>query len=258
MISINETNILLCRKALEEYDFKYSDISFIRHSENLTFKIIGTDQSYLLRIHTPLSGLTDTKWQNEKSINSELLWLKALNENQTVKVQNPIVNKTGKLVTTIIHEEKELFCTLLTWLDGVVRYESKEYNFTQAENLGSLLAKLDNHAVNWQIPENFSRPTHGFSRVKTSFEKLKNKNPELQIFDLKAEEMIQKAIAKIEKCYVSEYEQSNWGLIHADLCENNYLLNGDDVSPIDFSLCGFGSLSYDLPGSIMHIFNAEV
>ena len=32
----------------------------------------------------------------------------------------------------------------------------------------------------------------------------------------------------------------NWGLIHADLHEGNYLFHNEQIRPIDFYRCGFG------------------
>ena len=47
-------------------------------------------------------------------------------------------------------------------------------------------------------------------------------------------------------------------MIHTDLCENNYILNGDNVYPIDFSLCSFGSYTFDITVSLLHIFNNDM
>lgn len=257
---INETKEVFLKEAINQYDIEYSDISFIRHSENLTYRVFSKSkaESYLLRIHYPLSGITDKKWHNEKIINSELLWLKSLSESTDIKVQIPVKNKSGKFVSIVEHGETKIFCTLLTWIEGTIRYESDEYNATQAENLGSLSAKLHNHASNWKIPAHFSRPELGYESTLENYRKLLKRNQELNVFDINSEEMLQKAIEKIGKCFEAEKSQQNWGLIHGDLCENNYILNGNNVSPIDFSLCGYGSFSYDITTSLLHIFREDM
>jgi Ser/Thr protein kinase RdoA (MazF antagonist) len=250
----------LYKESIAQYDIEYSDISFIRHSENLTYRVFSKSkaESYLLRIHYPLSGIIDKKWHDEKVINSELLWLQSLSRSTDIQVQVPVMNKSGKLVTTVKNGENEKFCSLLTWIEGTVRYESDEYNTAQAENLGSLSANLHNHGVSWKLPENFSRPAQDYNSTLENFEKLVKRNQVLNIFDKNSEEMIQKAIEKIGKCYESERVNLNWGLIHGDLCENNYILNGNTVSPIDFSLCCFGSFSQDITTSLLHIFREDL
>ena len=252
--------LFLLKKAMAQYDIENSDISFIRHSENLTYRVLSKSkaESYLLRIHYPLSGIIDKKWHDEKVINSELLWLKSLSESTDIQVQIPVMNKSGMLVSKVKHGENEIFCTMLTWIEGTVRYESDEYNTVQAENLGSLSAKLHNHAENWKIPAHFSRPAQDYDSTLDNFKKLLKRNQVLNIFDKNSEEMLQKAIEKIGKCYETEKSQQNWGLIHGDLCENNYILNGNNVSPIDFSLCGYGSFSYDITTSLLHIFREDL
>jgi Ser/Thr protein kinase RdoA (MazF antagonist) len=256
----NETKAFICHDAMRHYDIEYSEISFIRHSENLTFRVFSKSkaESYLLRIHYPLSGIIDKKWHDEKAINSELLWLQSLSKSTDILVQVPVMNKSGKLVSTIKHGENEIFCTLLTWIEGTVRYESDEYNTAQVENLGSLSAKLHNHGANWKLPENFSRPAQDYNSILDNFKKLVKRNQELNIFDKNSEVMIKKAIEKIGKCYESERVNGNWGLIHGDLCENNYILHENTVSPIDFSLCGFGSFSQDITNSLLHIFREDL
>jgi Ser/Thr protein kinase RdoA (MazF antagonist) len=256
----DQMKAILGKDAMQNYDLEFSTISEIRHSENLTYRIFSKSKeiSYLLRIHYPLSGIIDKKWHDEKVINSELLWLKSLSESTDIQVQIPVMNKSGKLVSTIKHGENEVFCTLLTWIEGTVRYESDEYNTAQVENLGALSAKLHNHAANWKLPAYFNRPEHDFDSTLDNFNKLVKRNQELNIFDKNSEAMIKKTIEKVGKCYEIEKSQQIWGLIHGDLCENNYILNGNNVSPIDFSLCGFGSFSYDITTSLSHIFREDL
>ncbi len=255
MILSNSTKTLLCQEAMKQYDLEYSKVSFIRHSENLTYRIFSKskDESYLLRIHFPLSGIIDKEWLDEKIINSELLWLKSLSETTDIRVQIPVANKLGNLVTKVNHDGNEIFCTLLTWIVGIVRYEDDTYTSLQAEKLGSLLAKIHRHSENWNLPKDFDRPTYNLNSLQEDFEKLKNINNELLIFDKESELSIQKAIDKIGVFLEKDKKLNNWGLIHADLCENNYILNEEYLSPIDFSLCSFGSYTYDITVSLLHL-----
>ncbi len=45
----------------------------------------------------------------------------------------------------------------------------------------------------------------------------------------------------------------NWGLIHADLHEGNYLFYNEQIRPIDFGRCGFGYYLYDIAQSLDHL-----
>ena len=258
-MSLDATSQLsLCRKALDQYDLKVRHSEFIRHSENITFKISADSGNYLLRIHYPLSGIIDPEFVNKEKINSELQWLEALNSDSTLKVQSPVYNINGNMVSTIEHDGNTLFCSLLTWLEGTVRYEDQTYTTAQAENLGKMVAKLHDHAASWQLPSGFTRPEHNFQRLQMCLDKLLTENRELAFFDNHTAITLQKTVDKIKICYQLEQQEHNWGLVHGDICENNYLINGDEVSPIDFSLCGFGSFSEDITGSLLHIFREDM
>ena len=47
-------------------------------------------------------------------------------------------------------------------------------------------------------------------------------------------------------------QSHDWGLIHADLHQGNYLFHNGQIRPIDFSRCGFGHYLYDIAQSIHH------
>ena len=42
------------------------------------------------------------------------------------------------------------------------------------------------------------------------------------------------------------YDPDEWGMIHADLHVGNFLVNDQEIIPIDFSFCGYGHYLYDL------------
>ncbi|MFH7029920.1 MAG: phosphotransferase [Heteroscytonema crispum UTEX LB 1556] len=50
-----------------------------------------------------------------------------------------------------------------------------------------------------------------------------------------------------------EKTSHNWGLIHADLNENNYIFHQGETRPIDFSCCGFGYYLSDIANSLLHL-----
>ncbi|MEH2334763.1 phosphotransferase [Nostoc sp.] len=51
-----------------------------------------------------------------------------------------------------------------------------------------------------------------------------------------------------------EKTPTNWGLIHADLNENNYIFYAGEARPIDFSCCGFGYYLCDIAHTLLHLF----
>lgn len=138
------------RRALAEYGMQGYSLEFIRHNEDVTFKVRSPDLSAcLLRIHVPVSSATGTHGADSRAIDSELLWLEALNRDTDLAVQEPVLNRTVALVTQVRAEDAALpvNCTLMHWVDGQPYHRDSESQQT-ARQIGEILAKRLDGAAN--------------------------------------------------------------------------------------------------------------
>ncbi len=138
----------VARRAVAEYDMKGYPLMFIRHSDNVTFKVEGPGLgAYLLRIHVPVTRAMGAHGADSSAVNSELLWLEALSQDTDLVLQKPVRNRAGALVTQVPAENVALpvNCTLMHWVDGQPYHRDLESEQT-AYRIGEILAKLHIHA----------------------------------------------------------------------------------------------------------------
>ena len=67
----------LAKEALNAYPIALPTTTFLRHNENITFRVVDTrtNEAYLLRIHSPLAEAFRGERQLPEVIASELCWL---------------------------------------------------------------------------------------------------------------------------------------------------------------------------------------
>ena len=245
-------------EVLAHYDLKKPALTFIRHNENITFQVVdtGSGEKYLLRLHKPITKNFASAQQQPIELASELLWLEALHRDTALTVQRPVRNRAGEFVTMLYPEsDVGMSCTLLHWIEG----EPLKQNVSAAlvEDLGSVVAQLHEHVVNWSIPVGFVRPTY---TIEFFMQQARLLLPGIEAGILTAREyaIIQSLVAAAGDLLAStDTGRDNWGLIHADLHRGNCLMYQDRIRPIDFSLCGFGHFLLDF-GSSLPSFHPEL
>jgi Ser/Thr protein kinase RdoA (MazF antagonist) len=238
----------IARRALAKYGISGFTLRFIRHSDNVTFKVeIPRFGDYLLRIHIPVTKAMGTHGADIDAIYSELLWLEALSQDTDLVLQMPFRNLAGELVTQILIENATLpvNCTLMHWLDGQPYHRELESEHT-AYQIGEILAKLHFQASQWEIPEGFKRPrrdTEYFEGVLRDFQ------PALidgRVSSSDYSEFETSISLLIEILGSLDENQQTYGLIHADTHKGNMLYHEGEIRLIDFSFCAFGNYMFDL------------
>lgn len=244
--------------ALGHYGITDFSSSFIRHNDNITLKIDNNEDnnSYVLRIHSPItSGLQGVQHTFE-GLNAEMELLNSLNEQTSLPLQQPVKNKKGNLVSTIVDVEKNFIssATLLTWQDGNV-YTGKEINSKYiAYEVGVVLAKLHNFSKNWIIPQPFIRPNYDIEKYRNLTDRLQY-GVEINLFTTEQYDVILDTMKYIKIIFDRTPKTNNsWGIIHADLQGGNIIVNNETVSPIDFGFSGFGYYLFDI-GITLTTFN---
>ncbi len=93
-------------------------MEFIRHNENLVYKVSDT-KKYIMRIHRPRKGFSlnifGTSGHTKDFLNSELIILEKLNRLTDIKLQVPVRNTCGNMVSVL---SDGTLVTVLEWIDG--------------------------------------------------------------------------------------------------------------------------------------------
>jgi len=237
------------------------------HSENVTFRVdtrnhqnFATSEEYdeqalfLLRIHYPIAEFRDRIWQQNAVIESELIWLTALHRDTDLVVPQPVQNLNGSFITSIAIDDisETLNCTLLKWVDGSPL--DTEPTPTQARRVGKLMAQLHQHASLWELPSGLTRPKYDWEQLQVSLMELRSLVDvgTISVIDFAVLESVVQRISNVMTAL--EKTRTNWGLIHADLNENNYIFYAGEARAIDFSCCGFGYYLYDIAHTLLHLF----
>ncbi|QYR20236.1 hypothetical protein KZ483_20710 [Paenibacillus sp. sptzw28] len=113
--------IIEAQKVLLHYSFIEPIIEFIRHNENITFRVTNKpdNRKYLLRIHKPISDGLSGLQHTRDGLQSEMVFLREIDQKNILKIQRPVVNQEGELVTEYISDQYGAsFATLLEWIEG--------------------------------------------------------------------------------------------------------------------------------------------
>ncbi|MBN2386715.1 MAG: phosphotransferase [Anaerolineales bacterium] len=235
--------------ALARYPLRTPQAEFIRHSDNLTFLVRDArGKKYVLRLHKPVTINFEDLRQEPRAILSELQWMDALRREARISI--PVVRHTrdGKLVATlqIPGEDREIPCSLLSWVDGEPFQPETENASDLAFQLGRLMARMHAHASNWRPPDGFLRPRYGPEHVDRLMDRI---STGVQIGLIRPEDFATvRSAAEAIRVLVAAIPQTpdHWSLIHNDLHTGNWLWRTNKIYPIDFALCAFGYQLFDI------------
>jgi Ser/Thr protein kinase RdoA (MazF antagonist) len=234
-------------RALENYDLDWEVIRFNKLSDTCTFLIeTSKEGSFLLRIH---SGM------NREEINSELVWLDALNEKIDIAIPKGILDRNGSTTVKIDQENGYSgYASLMRWVEGV--HASGGLTDGQIYGEGILLAKLHQVSHGFKLTSNFVRPVWGEVSFRQAMTRLTEhydrflSDAEFQLY-LSAAERILSRIIKLRT------DGESYGLIHGDLHQGNIVFHNGEPRPIDFGRCGYGYYLYDIAHTILGLYPAQ-
>jgi Ser/Thr protein kinase RdoA (MazF antagonist) len=239
----------VARRALEAYAVPVARIAPLKNVYNTTYRVVAkSGDRYVLRISHPRRTAVDV-------VRSELLWLAALRQDAGLHVPEPARNREAQYVTVLADatEPRPYLCALFHWTPG--RFLSRTLSPGHLLRVGELMARLHDHATHWERPADFIRP------------RVENLNPLQQEQDDEFKEaiaalatqtvvsvstpghgaIVAAVIEKVWKVLQGLGEgPADFGLIHADVHQWNYLFHNGQVGVIDFDDCGYGHWLYDL------------
>jgi len=242
----------LARKVLESYSFTDPVLEFMRHNENMTYKITdrGNSCTFLLRIHKPVTeGLFGIQHTLE-GLKSETALLQELGLNRVFGVQMPVANRFGEYVTVCHLEDMgaaAFYATLLEWIDGdTFRHEEKNLDEI-VYAIGVNLARFHRFTRASAVLKDLHRPVYGSEKIDNTLEKLRH-GVEVDLYSREHYGIMTEVLAQV-KGFMRELDSQEgaWGLIHADIQRGNIVITeSGEPCFIDFCLSGYGYYLFDI------------
>lgn len=240
MLTSAERRLETAYSALKQYEIKPTLVTFLQHSENVTFRVDTLDGAYLLRLHSPRATSFGNDGANSQMVNSEMLWLADLRQ-QDLPVPAPVKTGAGEYVSQVTG----INTTLLTWQEGSLLTREMESEYTAAQ-IGRLVGRIHAHASQWKLPAGFSRPQRDAAYFQNALQSLQPavKDGRISYPDYKALQTSLELLDEETSRLPTEYQ--TWGLLHGDLHRGNFLLHEGQIRLIDFSMSAFGHFALDL------------
>ena len=251
----------LVRDALPLWDIdSNSPLALLKLRENGVYSVFdqATARKYVVRVHR-------AGYHSDAELRSEWQWIGSLTE---YGVLTPVLrrssnNRMFEIVETIgVPEPRQV--DIADWIEGMqlgsleeglegAAHEIREQFIT----LGSIMAKMHNHAEHWREPE-------GFTRHAWDVDGLTGDRPfwgrfwELPALSSRQKDRMLEVRDKLRtELTALGTAPDRYGLIHADLVYENILTDEDGVRVIDFDDCGYGWYLFDLATSIFFLQGTE-
>ncbi len=232
------------------HNLKGAKATLLNLSENHTFLLKAQDGTkHIIRVHRPL-------YQTYQAINSELCWLRALNEDSGLNLIRPISGVDGKFVQQVnINEEQQTYAVRFAFENG--KEAECEWDEDLFADLGYFAANCHNHVEKWEKPKDFIRPIWDENTILNEdgiwgdWRKAPNVTGKIR--------KILQELDKVLRLRLRQYgkESDRFGLIHADMRLANILINNGKTRLIDFDDCGFGWFAYDFAAAISFFEDSE-
>lgn len=239
----------LARTALAAWDLGPARLELVKYRENAVFLVTAAEgERTILRVHRP-------RYRSDDQIRSELAWMSAL-EADGIATPQAIAARDGNLVVTAAAEgvPEPRQCDLMRWvagnppgtLEAGVEASDEEVCALYRE-VGSLAARLQQHAASWERPPWFSRPSWdvaslvGESPTFGRFWGLDAIAADQMPILLAARDRVRQRLAGLGPADV---------LIHGDLVPDNILIDGATTRVIDFDDFGWSWPGFEMATSL--------
>ena len=251
----------LVRDALPLWDIDgNSPLALLKLRENGVYSVFdqATAGKYVVRVHR-------AGYHSDAELRSEWQWIGSLTE---YGVLTPVLRRSSNnrmfeiVETTGVPEPRQV--DIVDWIEGMqlgslegglegAAHEIREQFIT----LGSIMAKMHNHAEHWREPE-------GFTRHAWDLDGLTGDRPfwgrfwELPALSSRQKDRMLEVRDKLRtELTALATAPDRYGLIHADLVYENILTDEDGVRVIDFDDCGYGWYLFDLATSVFFLQGTE-
>jgi Ser/Thr protein kinase RdoA (MazF antagonist) len=212
-------------------------LEFVRHGENVTFRVHAGARSYALRLGRP-------GYQTLGAVRSEIAWMAALSA-AGIATPAPLAGRDGEVVQQVHHEGQVVGVVAFEWVEGVPLPETRAAD--PWASLGELMARIHRHAREWPPPPWFERPAWDLEALVGDDPRWGDPCPADvwprgdRALLLAAREAVRERLAALGT------QSDRFGLIHSDLGFENVLVASDGSARIiDFDDCGASWYLYEL------------
>lgn len=234
------------RRALPAFGLDESTpLTLLNISENATFRIDLPGELSVLRVHR-------TNYHTHEAIESELTWISALRSEGIVQTPEFMTTSDGDHIAVgRANSDDERFVCRFAWVIGTEPTEDRLAS--DFETLGAITARLHDHSRRWTRPASFTRFRWDFETALGEHGHWGRWQDGLGM-DAQSLNVLSRCAKKLgERLQHWGKSPDRWGLIHADMRLANLLVDGRDVTVIDFDDCGLSWFMYDLGSSLSFI-----
>lgn len=238
--------------AISRYSFGDEDHArILQYSENATYLVENPRtgaKDGVLRVGRP-------GYHTFEEYQSEMAWLRQINDYTPLIVANPIEAKDGTNIQVVTGPDgRDYYCVICEFLTGNSPDENDEKNAVrQYHALGETTAYLHRQTEIWN-------GTRRLKRVRWTYDTIIGDHavwgPWQAMPGLTREQVSELTrCSEIIRRRLDKYgcNDQNFGLIHADLRISNLLVEGEQIKVIDFDDCGFGWHLHDLASALSFI-----
>lgn len=243
------------REVLLNYSFIDPEVQFIRHNENITYKVTEkrTGDAYLLRIHKPIAPNMQGIQTTRGAIQSELEFLQAWSIFTEWPVQIPFPNRAGELISSMIIDCEEIHCSVLQWINGELMSKEDFSNESMVCMLGKRIGHLHQFSRSYRHPSSILRPEYGTEWINTMLAQLRS-GQQIGVISIRQLEVMENVFSKVTTPIQGLIQVTGqWGFIHADIHHSNLIYTSNGISLIDFGLSGFGPYAMDIAMAALFI-----
>lgn len=228
----------MAAQALRRYGIDRAKLVVLANQHNATFRVeTRSGTRFILKLNQPSYGTIE-------QVRSEMQWLDALNRDTDLLVPKPIRDRSGELVGPIGQGPLLRWHRLTTWVPG--RRLARGMKVKHFEQLGGLLASMQDHAASFTPPPGFTRARFGKKRIRSRMDKIRQAHNEGRLTSGQID-FFERAAERAEMAMTQLGEgRAVFGLIHGDLGYGNYLFHQGRPGAIDFEVCGYGHFLEDL------------
>ncbi len=222
-------------EALSYYDIPKSDVTLLRHNENMTFRV---GQDYLLQIHQHADGFRTGHiyegFDRLKLYETELDFLAHLKK-QGMTIREPIANRDGSLITRM---NNGVTATVSKWLEGE-SLDKIQLTEDLCRQIGKLTAHLHKCAKDFHASSVIFYDEEHCAQLKARIQKFEEYG--LTSDHSKILQAACEAVGTSLRKVKHEFQ-----FLHADLSPSNIISTKNGLAAIDFSFFGIGHPIYDL------------
>jgi Ser/Thr protein kinase RdoA (MazF antagonist) len=240
-------------KALESFPVEAEKTKFIKHSENVTFRVSvrDSDSDYVLRLHRP-------GYNSIEELESERIWTRALKD-AGVSVQDSLLScqRQHFELVDIPGTSERRYAGMTTWLEGAILSDHLKMHCDSAERvrifhrIGEIAATIHNQSTRWKEPPRFERR-------RLDLDGLLGEAPRWGRFWEHAElttaekALLLRARERVRTALIAYGARpDNFGLHHADLHPENIIINGEDLALIDFDDSAYGWHMHEIAAALI-------